>query len=177
MAKIGVQDFSDVGERRDFEAIPPGSYQVAITDSKFVDNKPTAKDPNGKQLVLELTVTAGQFEGRKIWDRLNLINSSADALRMARETLKQICNAQGKATMGDDSEELHGVVMMADVKVKPASGQYSASNEITKYYPFGAASASTPAPAAGTAQYYKPANTQAPAGVQSAAGQKPAWKR
>jgi len=131
--------------------------------------RPT-KDGRGQYLFLELDILEGQFAGRKLFDRLNLVNDNPDTVDIATRTLSSICRATGQMQV-KDSEQLHLIPLIADVRVRPPKGQYGESNSI-RYLPRNAAApapatrapaayASAPAPA--TALAPQPARPVAPA--------------
>jgi hypothetical protein len=64
-----------------------------------------------------------------VFSNFNLQNQSAEAERIGREQFGALCRAIGKAKVSD-ANELIGGQFEARVKVRPASGQYSAQNEI-----------------------------------------------
>lgn len=178
MAQLGGNfDATAVAPKTDFEIIPPGDYPVMIVNSEM---KPT-KDGTGQYLWLELDVIDGEFAGRKLWDRLNLVNKNAKAAEIAERTLSAICHAVGVMNVSD-SEQLHGKAMLAKVKVKPAEGNYQAANEISTYAAMpGYAPAAKPAfrPAvaqAQAAQVAAPA-ASAPAAQASGGATPPPWRK
>lgn len=114
------------------DAIPAGWYNAVIVGSEMRPNGPNAKDPNGQQLELTLQVVDGEFAGRKLFDRLNLVNSNPTAVEIAYKTLKAIYNACGKARV-DTSAELHGIPMKVKVKLRPKTAEYDATNEVQGY--------------------------------------------
>ncbi len=129
---------------RSFDPIPAGWYPVMIVGSEM---KPT-KAGTGRYLQLELDIIDGEFEGRKLFDRLNLDNPNQQAVDIARRTLSQILAAVGIMSP-KDSSELHYIPLRAKVKIKPASGEYEASNEIKAYGSInGGEGAQAPKPAA-----------------------------
>ena len=138
-----------------YEPLPAGWYKAVITAS---EEKPT-KAQTGSYLQLSLEVIEGPMQGRKLTDRLNLNNPNATASEIAYRTLSAICHAVGVMTPRT-SDDLHDKPMMVKVKVKPADGQYSASNEVAGYE------------AAGKAVAQQEAAPQAAAG-----GATPPWKR
>lgn len=115
-----------------FDPLPAGWYNVMIVNSEMKPNGPNAKDPNGQQMELTFQVLDGEHAGRKLFDRLNLVNINPTATEIAFKTLKAIYNSIGKAKV-NDSAEMHGIPLKAKVKLKPAEGQYSANNEIQGY--------------------------------------------
>ncbi len=95
------QNVSNV-ETTSFDLLPEGWYDGQITSSEMK----TTKAGNGEFLELEITLI-GTMAGRKVWDRLNLVNPNADAVKISQETLKSICDSVGHPGNVQDSQELH----------------------------------------------------------------------
>lgn len=110
------------------DPIPAGWYNVMIDESEA---KPT-KAEGGVRLSLRFTVLDGQYAGRKIFTGLNIRNANPVAQEIAYKQLSAICHAVGILQV-QDSQQLHGKPLKVRVKVKPASGDYEASNDITAY--------------------------------------------
>jgi hypothetical protein len=154
-------------EPSNFDVFPAGKYLAQIVSSEM---RPT-KDGRGQYLFLELDILEGQFAGRKLFDRLNLVNDNPDTVDIATRTLSSICRATGQMQV-KDSEQLHLIPLIADVRVRPPKGQYGESNSI-RYLPRNAAAApatrapvayaSAPAPATAPAPQPQPATPVAPA--------------
>ena len=73
MANLGTTfDASSVEPTVSFEVLPPGKYLVQIVNSEM---RPT-KDGLGRYLHIELDVLDGPHAGRKLFDRLNLVNGN-----------------------------------------------------------------------------------------------------
>jgi hypothetical protein len=162
---------ANVKPREDAEVLPPGDYVAMITNSEMRETK----DGSGQYLWLEMDITEGEHQGRKIWDRLNLVNRNAKAVEIAERTLSSICHAVGKLNV-QDSEELHGCTLVAKIKVRPGQGDYGPSNEVANYRAAGAVvPMARQAPAQPAAQAAKPA-AQPPA-ARAAAGATPPWRR
>lgn len=124
MANIGTTfDATGVEPNKPFELMPPGQYVVQIVNSEMR----VTKDGQGQYLWLELDVLEGEHLGRKLFDRLNLVNNSIQTVEIARRTLSAICHATGRMQVRD-SDELHLIPMLADVKVKPPKNGYGESN-------------------------------------------------
>ena len=153
---------------QDRSPLPAGPYLVRIIHSEF---RPT-RDGTGKYLLLELEVLEGPYTGRRLFDRINLVNLNPKAQQIAEQTLAAICHAVGKVQV-ISSEELHHIPLIAEVRLDPARGGYDESNSVKRYSARGqdgtaspAAPAPRPAPSAPAAA--APA-TAAAAGVP--------WKR
>ena len=122
-------DATTVVPNKPLEPLPPGRYVVQIVNSEM---RPT-KDGMGQLQWLELDVLEGEFAGRKLFDRLNLVNANPTTVEIAQRTLSAICHAVGKMQV-DDSEQLHLIPLMADVKVQPPKNGYDAQNTL-RYMP------------------------------------------
>ena len=110
------------------DPVPAGWYNVMIDESEM---KPT-KAEGGLRLSLRFTILDGQYANRKIFTGLNLKNANPVAQEIAYKQLSAICHAVGVMQV-QDSQQLHGRPLKVKVKVRAASGDYEASNEITSF--------------------------------------------
>ena len=110
-----------------FDAIPAGDYDAMVTHSEMRKTK----DMTGEYLELTLEIQAGQFQGRKLWDRLNLSNNNPKAVEIAQKQLAQLCHATGVMQV-KNSEQLHNkpVVVKVSAKNDPQRGM---TNEVKGY--------------------------------------------
>ncbi len=133
MAAIG-QNFNanEYEAMGDFSPIPAGEYPAVITESEWK----ATKDQTGQYLQMKVEVIDGEFKDRTLFVRLNLQNKSTQAMDIAKRELATIAKAVGEQYV-QDSSQLHNKPMIIKVAVKPADGQYGASNEIKNYLPFG----------------------------------------
>lgn len=147
MAELNYESNHQDGEQS-FDVLPAGEYSAIIEASDYVDNK------QGTGRILKLTYQIidgpGECKGRKIFENLNLENASDQAAQIAKRSLNSICAACGIAFL-KDSEELHNIPMIIDVRVKD-SAEYGKQNRIAKHSPMDgvggtAQAAETPAPA------------------------------
>jgi len=168
MASFGhTFDASLVEPTPTYEVLPPGKYLAQIVASEMR----VTKDGHGQYLYLEIDILEGPYAGRKLFDRLNLVNDHPDAVQIAQRTLSSICRAVGKMQVSN-SEQLHLIPLIADVRVRPPRGEYGESNSI-RYLPRNGMAAVSPAAAAPTSSSRPAPVTQAPA---PAANGLP-WKR
>lgn len=144
------------------DPVPAGWYNVMIDESEM---KPT-KTEGGLRLSLRFTILDGQYANRKVFTGLNLKNANPVAQEIAYKQLSAICHAVGIMQV-QDSQQLHGRPLKIKVKVRAASGDYEASNDITSYKNI---NEQVDGPVAGAAPAGAPWAT-APA----AAPQQPAW--
>ena len=119
-------------EMDDFSVIPPNVYNAQIVKSEIKDTK--AGD--GKRLNIQFKIIDGDFKGRIIFAGLNVVNPNPTAVEISMKELTSICKACGKTDI-EDSGELHGIPLTIHVKIKPAKGNFSEQNQITKYEPYG----------------------------------------
>lgn len=112
-----------------YSPIPEGDYQAVITDSEMR----TTKAGDGEYLLLTFEIiSGGQYEGRRIWVRLNVQNKNPKAEEIAKRDLASICRATNVDQM-QDTEQLHMKPMIVSVVIKPASGGFDESNDIRAY--------------------------------------------
>ncbi|MGD9692364.1 MAG: DUF669 domain-containing protein [Phycisphaerales bacterium] len=159
MASLNNFDANQVDPSVALEPIPAGRYAAVITDSEY---KPT-KSGAGKYLQLTLQILDGEHKGRLVWARLNLENSNATTVKIARGELSAICRAVG-VMQPRDSIELHNIPLEITVGLKKRDDNGEFTNVIKGYARKGA-----PGTAANGATAPRPAT--------AGAGSTPPWKR
>lgn len=92
----------DAEAQPDLSPIPTGEYLAHIVDS---DLKPT-KNNTGEYLELAYEILDGEYKGRRIWVRLNLVNTNPTAVEIANRDFAAIRQATGVANPRD-SADLH----------------------------------------------------------------------
>lgn len=127
MLPNGAFNANAVDPSQDFEPVPSGEYLAMITDSLM---KPT-KNGAGAYLEVTLTIQDGPCKGRLVWDRLNLINRSNQAVEIAQRTLSSICHAINVMNV-TDSAQLHNKPMRIRVSYVEQNG-YQPKNEVKAY--------------------------------------------
>lgn len=134
-------DASAVTPSTSYEALPAADYEAMVTDSTMK----STKDGTGQYLELTLEIQTGQFQGRRIWDRLNLQNRNPKAVEIAQKQLSALCHATGVLQV-QNSEQLHNrpIIMKLGVRNDPERGM---QNEV-KGYKARASAAAAPAFAA-----------------------------
>ncbi|WP_437226066.1 DUF669 domain-containing protein [Planctomicrobium sp. SH661] len=155
-------DAQTVEPNDSFDPIPNGDYLCIITTSEM---KPT-KAGDGAYLELELQVIEGPYQGRKLWDRLNLNNANETTVKIAKGTLSAICRAVG-VLQPKDSCELHDLSLVAKVACKKRDDTEELTNVIKSYKKRDAVAQNTTPPAGAP---------RSGAQAQSAHGGPP-WKR
>jgi hypothetical protein len=138
----GSFDTASVPTMNDNTPMPPSTYRMMITDANI---KPTKRN-DGQFLELELTVSEGDMQGRKVWARLNIVNPNAKAVEIAMRELATIGQALGLTAISDTSE-LKERELLVKVVIEN-DNDYGAQNVIKSYKPLNADASSAPAPTA-----------------------------
>ena len=82
------------------EPIPADWYKAVISNTE----QKATKAGTGSYLELTIDVIEGSYQGRKIWDRLNLQNPNQTAVEIAQRNLSSICRAIGVNNPKDSAE-------------------------------------------------------------------------
>lgn len=127
MAQLNF-DATQVEPDTGIDVVPAGWYNVMMDES---DTKPT-KDGAGTYLQCRFNIMDGQFRGRKVWCRLNIRNSNAQAQEIALRQLSAIGHAV-KVLHIQDSQQLHGIPLKVKVKIRKGDDNYEDQNEIIAY--------------------------------------------
>ena len=128
MANLNGFNATEVEPTGNFEPIPAGKYQAAITESEM---KPT-KNGGGSYLQFTFTITEGEYKNRVLWARLNLNNPNATTVKIAMSELSAICHAVG-VMQPRDSVELHNLPLVIVVKLRKREDSGELTNEIKGY--------------------------------------------
>ncbi len=144
-------------ENRSSDPLPAGIYEVEITNADIKDTK----SGNGTGLNVEYTVIGPAAHAkRKVWQFLNLRHTNPQAEQIGQSQLSSLCRAVNIPKL-DDSDQLFGAILRISLKVRAASGNYSASNDVTGYEAVGTAPPPAARPAA-AAPAVNPRSTVAP---------------
>ena len=110
-----------------FEPLPTGDYTVVISASEMKETK----SGRGKYLQLVFDVVEGDYNGRKVFGRLNLDNENETARKIAQQELSAICYVLD-IHAPKDSEELHDKPLIITVGIKD-DPNYGKSNVVKGY--------------------------------------------
>ena len=125
MASLGNFDARKVEPRDDFSPLPEGKYLAAIIASDVKANKAGT----GRYLQLTFEILEGSYQGRRLWQRLNLEHPNPKAVELAQADLAQICRAVGVITVRD-SDELHNLPLVIHVKCRKRQDTGEIGNEV-----------------------------------------------
>lgn len=115
MADLGMDfDSSQVDPGSDFSPLPAGDYPAQIIDSVIK----TTKSGTGQFLELVWEVTSGEFERRRLWQRVTLYNDSQQAQEIGQKQLSGVARACGIMGVIRDSEQMHFIECVIRVAVK-----------------------------------------------------------
>lgn len=124
-AAVPVDDRDD-----EYAPIPGGRYQAVI---EKVEVKPT-KDGTGRRLIFRHKILGPTHARRVIFCGLNVHNKNPKAQEIARRQLAQLLAAVDMVGERDMSK-LIGVEVDCDIVIRPASGDYAASNDVKRWHP------------------------------------------
>ena len=109
--------------------MPVGWYTAEIVKSVIKENN--AK--NGQHLTFQFKIIDNDdYNGRIIFQLLNLVHPNQTAVMIAEKELANICTATGVDVI-EDSEELHNIPMMIKVGIQAETAQWPAKNVIKGY--------------------------------------------
>lgn len=120
-------DTSKRGERPD--PLPEGEYLVQAFEADLASKN----DNVGLKIVFD--VIGGEYEGRKIWEYLNIRHSNATAQKIAQEAYTELWRDALRIGLPKSTEDILFKPVLARVKITPAKDGYAAGNRIIKYLP------------------------------------------
>jgi hypothetical protein len=122
-------DLDQYEASRPVGVLPEGKYQAVITTT----TEKTSRNGN-RYVEFELEVIAGEHQGRKLWDNLNLWHPDSDTQKIARGTLKAICEATIGRNVSDTSQLCnHPLLLSVGVKDNTYNGTTSKVNRVKGY--------------------------------------------
>jgi hypothetical protein len=169
-------DATTIAPATPFEVLPPGKYLAHIIESEMI---PTRMG-DGQYLKLTFEVLEGPYQGRKIWDQLNLVNANQQTVEIAQRMLSAICHAVGQVHVSD-SEQLHFKPLIVTLKVEPAGPDKGgvhreARNKVTGYAAPNAGIGAPPAPRPARPAP-RPAAPPVPPAARPGGTAPPPWRR
>lgn len=110
-------------------SLKEGCYPVTIVEAVY---KPSKSNPSNFMISVCYQVDGGDFDGWKVYDNFNVINSNDLAQKIGRSDLKAMCEACGLGGFEDPSE-LIGESLLITTKNKIFNGRNSPN--VVKYAP------------------------------------------
>jgi hypothetical protein len=115
-----------------FDVIPAGIYRADITN--YTLKRTRAGD--GLYAEIELSLSGGEADGRKVWARHMVQHPNPTAQRIGDRQISDLANAAlGSGSKLQDLAQLAAKAVMVEIVVKPGEGQYGPSNEVKRYHP------------------------------------------
>lgn len=156
-------DATNIEPQKPIEVIPAGWYNCEISDAEV---KATRGKSGGTRANFELTVTTGDYKGRKFFAGINVKNANAQAQEIGQRELSAICHSVGIVNVSD-LRAFVGKQLQVKVKVRKASEEdkekgYEDRNEPSGFKALDGAAVSGPAFVPGAPP---PAPPAAPAAV------------
>ena len=105
-----------------FDPIPDGWYNATIESCELKDTS-----TGGKLLNFGYSITGPSFQGRKVFDNINIINKSQKAEEIGRSQMGDIMRAVGLPSV-QDSDQFVGGPLQIKVRTQPAKDGYEARN-------------------------------------------------
>lgn len=123
-----------------FEPLPAGTYSARVSGVRL---QPT-KDGGMRQAVIELTILDDDYAGRRVWARHTVAITRTDeggkkSLAIGRDQIAELFAAAGVG--GTSMAPLVDKEVKVKLKVRPASGNFDASNDVKGYAPISGAAA------------------------------------
>jgi hypothetical protein len=123
---------SDPDRASGSDVLPAGWYCFYIMNSEMRDNN----SGSGTHLWVEFEIVESahpDLKGRRTWARITYTNQNTKAVEIGRADLSAIAKAVGHTGPLTDTEVLHGKPLAVRLKVRPAKGDYPASNDPAGY--------------------------------------------
>ena len=136
---FNVDEAAEAAENKDFTPIPAGDYMLVGTE--FEEGIETKNGGIYHKIVFE--VTDSEYQGRKIFQNFNWVNSNQKAQEIGRGQLASLAKALGLETFSSLADLCYKPVL-AKVKVGKPNNGYAASNEASYFK----AASKQPAPVA-----------------------------
>jgi len=113
MADLSNIDMTNVEEpTNSFEPIPNGQYKAMVENSEMK----TTKAGTGKFLAVTFKILEGEFEGRLVFENMNLVNPNPKCVEIGKQALLGLQAATGKINP-TDSAQMHLIPIIIVVKV------------------------------------------------------------
>lgn len=111
----------------DMTPVPSGVYSVVVDGAELK----TTKAGTGQYISLMLKIQGGEFNGRVIFDIINISNPNETAQRIGLSSLKNIMRSLGIQAV-QDTDQLIGGRLVVKVGVE-LSQQYGDKNKVKAY--------------------------------------------
>ena len=111
-----------------YDLVPSGWYTAFVHSAEVKQTK----NGTGEYIKIRFDITGDTSQGRVLFSNINIRNQNSQAEEIGRQNLGDIMRAIGLARV-TNTDQLIGGNLSIKVTVKPADGQYGASNEVKGY--------------------------------------------
>lgn len=118
MAEFNYNGADHEPAQGDFDPIPVGDYEMAITGSEIKETKAGT----GRYIAFTIEILGPSHKGRKVWANINVENPNQQAVDIGLRELRSICDAVGLAGFRDTSE-LHDRPFVGRIKHETFDGK------------------------------------------------------
>lgn len=132
-------DFTGVQGQKEFTPIPAGKYDITVSDYKMGQASENAKNPGAPTISWELTVEGGDYDGRKVWENMTIVENSLWRLK----AFLQACGFDVEGEIDFDPDEVLNCELAAKIGIQkgrknPETGEeYDPRNQVRAFYPRG----------------------------------------
>lgn len=128
-------DEVDTSDRGKFDLIPAGDYMAQVTEGEVV-----RKDSGDAMMKLVFEIMDGKFEGRKLYENLNIRHSNPTAQKIALETLTELWrDALGGVGNPGSVEAMKWKALVIRVGISKRKDTGDMQNRIKRFFPLNGA--------------------------------------
>lgn len=98
--KVPKANWPDVPDYGTFEPIPSDDYEVEVTKVEKKQSRANGTD----YWSIELTITEGEYAGRKLWDSLSFIGKDEQKTKYALQRVKLVAHRLGNIKLDNDDD-------------------------------------------------------------------------
>ena len=126
-----INAVADEGKKEDrsFDPVPAGMYRVICERAEETVTKKTQTDA----LKFAWRIAEGPHEGQWLWHQLDIDHPTTGWAGKCQNLFREICKATGIIDPQGSLDSYPGSECVVEVGLRPAKGEYPASNEIKSY--------------------------------------------
>jgi len=142
MAKLGQtfipSEIEDDGYVGGGGPVPAGKYLMQMVKNEMIP----IKGDKGDRLNMDFQILEGPYEGRHVFQSLNIEHIDFDARQIPLKQFKRLCEACGQELVDDGDQLLH--IPFYGAVIVRKNTQYGDQNDLTNYAPYGKQKAPAP---------------------------------
>lgn len=114
-------------EKREYSPLPDGWYDARIMQADVRDTK---SGNGGQYIAVRYDITGGEYAGRVVFGNVTIKNPNSQAEQIGRKQLSQIAMAGGMTSLPKNTDDFIGLDVKIKLAIRPATEQWSASNDV-----------------------------------------------